>query len=243
MAFLTQFVLFILLIIGLNFFRSHIAHSLQKISYLFFNSPVPGVIFYSIFFLVGVVIHELSHLLTAEILGVRTGAIKIFPEEIKSGSLRMGSVQTVSADPFREAIIGAAPFLVGITLTTAIVSSQFGFLYNFRLDRWPDFITPINILLLYLVFSIANTMYVSKEDQRAWWILPIMFTLAGSMIYVFNLKFTEFLPILLKYLKVINFALIFCLALDLIFSLAVFLTKKAGEQITGRRIFNSDRIS
>lgn len=236
MDLIIHFFLFLVLIFVLNFFRKHIAHSLQKMSYLFFRTSAPGVIFYSIFFLLGVTIHELSHLLTAEVMGIKTGRIRIFPEEIRSGSLKMGSVESVAADPFREALIGAAPFLVGITLITAIVFSQFRQIISLDINNWHLLINPAHLFLLYLIFSISNTMYVSKEDQRAWWILPIVFFLIGSIIYVFNLTFTEFLPVVARYFHLVNLALAICVALDILFTLALLITQKAGEKITGSRV-------
>ena len=236
MSLVVNFSLFLVLIFTLNFFRNHIAHFLQRISLLFFRTPVPGVIFYSIFFLIGVTIHELSHLLTAEILGVRTGRIRIFPEEIKSGNMRLGSVESVAADPFREALIGAAPFLLGLTLITLIVSTQFGYLSSLDFNLWFTSLTPVKVFLLYLLFSITNTMYVSKEDQRAWWILPIVFVLIGATIYVFNIAFTQIFPVIVSYLKIINFALFVCLLLDLIVICALWFGQRVGETFTGTRV-------
>ena len=236
MDLILHFLLFLVLIFVLNFFRKHIAHSLQKLSYLFFRSSAVGVIFYSLFFLLGVTIHELSHLLTAEILGIRTGRIRIFPEEIKSGNLKMGSVESVAADPFREALIGSAPFIVGIALITSIVFSQFGQIVNLDINSWYRLVNPLHLFLLYLIFSISNTMYVSKEDQRAWWILPIIFFLIACIVYVLDLAVTEFLPVFARYFRVINLALVLCVGLDILFTLILLTIEKAGEKITGLKV-------
>lgn len=113
----------------------------------------------------GTVIHELSHLFTAEVLGVHTGKLTLAPESIEKEDIQSGSVQVASSDPFRRTLIGIAPTITGI-ITLSILS--------WYLSHTQQFI--IGIALLYLILTISNTMFTSKEDLKG--VLPVALTLA-----------------------------------------------------------------
>src|SRR5512134_1109534 len=76
---------------------------------------------FSILFLPGVFLHELSHFVIAKILGVRTGKFSIFPQSLPDGRLQLGYVETSKSDVVRDSLIGAAPLIVG-TLVIAYVA-------------------------------------------------------------------------------------------------------------------------
>lgn len=235
---LIQLILFIILIFLLGFFRNHIAAQIQGISLLLFKTRVFGIIFYSIFFLPGVLIHELSHLLVAQLLGVRTGNISIFPQEIKGESVRMGSVQSEQTDPLREILIGSAPFFTGLAIISFIVLFQFGFLLSGIVDiqNLLSQLSFVKIVLLYLIFSIANTMFVSKEDQRGWWFIPLILISIASLFIAFDIKL-DLKELSLNFqalIQTINKALILCLILDIFTILNLSLFLSAISSATGR---------
>ena len=113
----------------------------------------------------GTVIHELSHLFTAEVLGVHTGTLNLAPESIEGEEVQSGSVQVAVTDPFRRTLIGIAPTITGM-VTISILS--------WYLSHTQQFI--IGIALLYLILTISNTMFTSKEDLKG--VLPVAITLA-----------------------------------------------------------------
>ena len=76
---------------------------------------------FSILFLPGVFLHELSHFVMAKILRVRTGKFSIFPRSLPDGRLQLGYVETARSDMLRDSLIGAAPLIVG-TLFVAYVA-------------------------------------------------------------------------------------------------------------------------
>jgi hypothetical protein len=138
---------------------------------------------FSIIFLPGVILHELSHWVMARVLGVRTGTISLIPERTPQGSLRMGFVETSRSDLLRETLIGAAPLLTGGAFVGFAGFSRLG------LDRvWADVITPAGLTLsagfrmvydrpdfwlwFYLIFVISSMMLPSESDRRAW--LPFL---------------------------------------------------------------------
>jgi hypothetical protein len=134
---------------------------------------------FSILFLPGVFLHELSHFVLAKILRVRTGRFSIFPQSLPDGRLQLGYVETVRSDIVRDSLIGAAPLIVG-TLFVAYVAiyhlqmrvlwdvfrnGQFGlFWMGVRaLPRVQDF-----YLWFYLAFAVSSTMMPSESDRHAW---------------------------------------------------------------------------
>src|SRR3989338_10542220 len=75
-----------------------------------------------VFFLLlpGIFLHELAHILMAEILQVPTGELKLTPE-IKDGHLTLGSAQIALTDPLRLTLIGIAPFLAGTAVLWTLI--------------------------------------------------------------------------------------------------------------------------
>lgn len=112
----------------------------------------------------GTVIHELSHLFTAEILGVHTGKLTLTPESIEHDTIQSGSVQIQETDPFRRTIIGIAPTIAGISALTLIA---------WYISRTQP---PVTIFLFYLLLTVSNTMFTSKEDLKG--VLPVALTIA-----------------------------------------------------------------
>ncbi len=124
----------------------------------------------------GTAIHELSHLFTAEILGVRTGKLSLEPESIRTDpstalgtSITSGSVMIAETDPFRRYAIGLAPVFIGILALTAIsyftpglVTSVFSSHITFYQN--PDFYWLL--LVGYCLFAISNTMFSSPADLK-----------------------------------------------------------------------------
>jgi hypothetical protein len=134
---------------------------------------------FSILFLPGVFLHELSHFVVAKLLGVRTGKFSIFPKSLPDGRLQLGYVETARSDVVRDSLIGAAPLIVG-TLFVAYVAiyhlqmrvlwdafrnGQFGlFWLGMRaLPSVQDF-----YLWFYLAFAVSSTMMPSESDRHAW---------------------------------------------------------------------------
>lgn len=121
----------------------------------------------------GTVIHELSHLFTAEVLGVHTGKLTLVPESIEQDNIQSGSVAIASSDPFRRTAIGIAPFVNGVLVLTAL-SWWFGEAMN---NQWLIINKECTIVaILYLILTITNTMFTSKEDMVG--VIPLVGTIA-----------------------------------------------------------------
>ncbi len=142
----------------------------------------------SFLFFPGTVIHELSHLFTAEILGVHTGGLTLAPEGLENPNVRTGSVMISKTDPIRRAIIGIAPLFVGIT-TLTLLSTILPNLYSqTALDFQNNILfSSISIyyllLTLYSLFAISNSMFSSPEDMDGFPGVAIGLSLIGLAAY------------------------------------------------------------
>jgi len=138
----------------------------------------PDVVLYIYFALIlpGVILHELSHWLTAWLLRVPARLPSFGPVRSSSkrgGKVSLGSVQVGKADPLRYSLIGLAPLLIGATVIFLIGTRVLGvdkltaqgldgFLAGLGdLLRVPDF-----WLWLYLIFAVSNAMLPSESDMQ-----------------------------------------------------------------------------
>lgn len=120
----------------------------------------------SIIFFPGTVIHELAHLFTAEILGVQTGKLTLVPESLEGSEVKTGGVMIAQTDPFRRTLIGLAPVSVGVAVLAAL-----SYFIRHALQN-----TLVSGVFFYLLFSISNSMFSSKEDMKG--VIPFTITVA-----------------------------------------------------------------
>lgn len=125
----------------------------------------------------GTVIHELAHLFTAEIFGVRTGKLILTPEAVradasfdKGDDIQVGSVTIGKTGPFRRTIIGLAPLLWGIGAITAVafwLQKLITEIQSVPIDLWVNSPTLyLAFFTVYLLFSISNSLFPSKIDMQ-----------------------------------------------------------------------------
>jgi hypothetical protein len=142
----------------------------------------------------GTVIHELSHLFTAEVLGVRTGKLTLIPESLE-GHIKAGSVEISQTDPFRRYIIGLAPTLIGVP-TLAVISWWINTLIPFVWASvqsgtlFGDSNFYLLIFAAYLLFTISNTMFSSPQDLKDFLPFAITILLFGGALYVAGVRIT-----------------------------------------------------
>lgn len=163
-------VLFLLEITLLFFLSKLLTKSLSKALLTFTKSSKITVNIIAFLFLPGVVVHELSHLLMAGILFVRTGEIEFMPEITKDG-VKLGSVGIVKTDPIRRAIIGFAPVLVGTALVLGLIHfavNSNSIVQTIELNGLLGIaiIAIIIALIFYLLFAVSNTMFSSRADKQ-----------------------------------------------------------------------------
>lgn len=237
--FIFIFLIFILYLVSITF---------QKKVYLFFylitKNKKLSISLMSILLLPGTVVHEVSHMLTAEILGVRTGEFDFMPyKKENSNEIRMGGIKIAKSDPVRRTIIGVAPVFVGLSIITAVFSLQIlpvvktpsSFLNN----NWQYYL--IFGLSSYVLFIISNTMFSSRKDlEQAFYPLLLLIIIVvalqiGGITIKISLKQTtkEFF---LNVLQSLNYTLVATVIIDLIFLSAVKIITALSQKILGREV-------
>jgi len=181
----------IFVLIGLAVLQRRVHYEFQAIILLLTKRVDLTILLFSIVFLPGVFLHEISHFLMAKLLRVPTGKFSILPKPLPGGKLQLGYVETSGTDIGRDALIGFAPLLLGtITIayisffqleilstliTNGKVSLEFGRIIIFQMYNQPDF-----WLWLYLILVISSTMFPSSTDRRSW--LPMIVQFIGIII-------------------------------------------------------------
>lgn len=172
--------LLILEIFGLYLLSKKLTNTLYRVFLMIFRHRRLALPILIVILFPGTVIHELSHLFTAEILGVKTGKLQLAPESIEGEGIQVGSVELVHTDPFRRSVIGLAPFFVGLT-ALFILSSLLPNLWNNSIIAYNQGILFSSLSLYYLLttiyflFAISNTMFSSKEDMKG--VIPVALVL------------------------------------------------------------------
>ena len=178
--------LWLLLILGpLLFLQRRLHLEIQTVFLLITRHRDISLLLFSLLFFPGVLLHELSHYVTARLLGVRAGRFSLIPTPMPDGRLRLGFVETASVDFFRDALIGAAPLLTGGLLVAyagidrlklpllwdSLAYGSMSFNEAFR-----TFSTQADFWLwFYLAFTVSSMMLPSASDRRGW--LPLALVL------------------------------------------------------------------
>lgn len=156
-----------------------VTREIYRFFYQLTNSRGKAAYLFSIFFLIGTFIHEMSHFLMSLILFVKVGQMELIPE-IKEDRLKMGSIPVAQTDPVRRLLIGVAPFIFG---TTFIISLLYFTVYKFNITN-----PLIYILIGYAVFSVANTMFSSKKDLEGTLIFIGLISFITITLYVLGFR-------------------------------------------------------
>ena len=131
----------------------------------------------SILFFPGTVFHELSHFLAATALFLRVRSLNIFPHW-EGKEIRLGSVLYEKRDFVRGVLVGISPIIAGLLF--------FYFVAAFKLFPAKNII--LNIVFLYLIFTVSSMMFSSKRDLvDLIYIFPFLIILYGFY-YIFDLR-------------------------------------------------------
>ena len=239
---------FLLMLVPLVFLQRLLHREIQTVFLIITRSPQLTVGLFSILFLPGVFLHELSHFLMAKLLRVRTGKFSLIPRTLPNGRLQMGYVETERSDVFRDSLVGAAPLIVGSMFVSYVgggklhLDTLWGMYHTYknnamllegirRIPTIPDF-----YLWFYLIFAVSSTMMPSESDRHAWFELaawasiPLalaVFAGAGSWML------THLAPAVDNFLSVVATVFGFSLILQLLILLPVMLTHRLASKITG----------
>lgn len=170
---------FIFMLVPLIVLQRFLHREIQAVFLIATRDPRLTMGLFSILFLPGVFLHELSHFLMAKLLFVRTGRFSIFPQPLPDGRLQLGYVETARSDIVRDSLVGAAPLIVGTLFVAyvAIFHLQLRVLWDlFRNGQLELFWLGIRALpqvqdfylWFYLAFAVSSTMMPSQSDRHAW---------------------------------------------------------------------------
>ena len=181
----------------LAWLQMRLHREVQLFFLLITRHPKLAILLFSLVFLPGVFLHELSHYLAAKLLRVRTGRFSVLPRDKGDGTLQLGFVEISATDPIRESFIGAAPLLAGSVFVSfagisyleldaiwvALVQQGLGEGINelFALFKQPDV-----WLWLYLALAVSSTMFPSSSDRRPMTKLLIGLVLLFGVVLLFG---------------------------------------------------------
>jgi hypothetical protein len=218
----------------------------QGLGLLFTANQQTAMLLHYLLLFPGILLHELSHIVAAALVGVKARDMSLGPKARRGGNIRFGAVTVTKSDPFRESWIGAAPLLSGTVAILLLARWRFG------VESPPPLTTegilqtllsslraPDALLGLYAIFVIGNSMWPSESDRQPWGAVLLFLVLAAGLVYIAGL-----LPQLLVGLKdralsaVTYVALAFGLAVsvDIPFALLILLVEKVGERLLGRHV-------
>lgn len=175
----------LLMLTPLIFLQRLLHREIQAVFFLITHKPDIAVILFAVLFFPGVFIHELSHLVVARLVGVRTGNFSLIPRPLPGGQLRLGYVETSQTDWVRASLIGAAPLIAGGSIVAYNASNQmhltllWNLLQNGQSDLFMMGLKSLPAihyfwLWFYLTFVVSSTMMPSSSDRHAWMPLGII---------------------------------------------------------------------
>jgi hypothetical protein len=181
-------VLFVLELAVLFLLSRALIQSMYTLIFLVTRSRAIAISLVTVILFPGTVIHELSHLFTAEVLGVHTGKLELAPDSIRGEEITTGSVMIAKTGPLRRALIGVAPTVIGVAALSAV--SYFlpnwtkEAIVNINIQQYISL--PIILLLsgLYVLFAISNTMFSSAVDLAGFAGVAIVIILVIGALYL-----------------------------------------------------------
>ncbi|MBS1252056.1 MAG: hypothetical protein MAG451_01092 [Anaerolineales bacterium] len=235
-----SFLWFVVLLIPLVWLQREISGRLLHTGWLVFNHELAAVLLYFLVMLPGILIHEISHLIAATLLGVKAGGLSLRPKVRRDG-LQLGSVQVARTDIVRESLIGLAPLIGGSSAVLLIASLVF----EVPLTDQGDVMThlqyvveniesllqqPNATLWLYLIFAVSNAMLPSPSDRQPWQPLAIFVGIIAAVVLFLNggppQIPDDFVINLARAIDLLALAFAFTLLVDLVFVSAIFLTEQ-----------------
>lgn len=172
-----------------------LARHIQGLLLLLSGSPRLASSAYDMLVLPGVVLHELSHVIVALLLGIRVLRVNLFQLR-QQGDARQGEVVVAKADPLRMSLVGAAPLLGGMCALLLLVR----WLYPPAVGLDRTTLDELGTLLrleggglgatigLYLLVAVANTMFPSAADRQAWWVVGLVLVLALGLLLALGIR-------------------------------------------------------
>ncbi len=253
--------LWLLILVGpLLVLQRSLHRQMQAVLLLITRRVEIALALFSLLFFPGVLLHEASHYIVAALLGVRVGRFSLIPKVVASreprsgfrgpARLQLGYVETTPTDIFRDALIGAAPFVFGGLFVTyaGLARLNLDTLWLSLMNGGPQawlagfdvlFTRPDFWLWFYLTFVVSSTMLPSASDRRAWlplsMILGLLFVIsllvgAGPWLYV------HVAPVFNQALRALAVVMGISAVLHLLLLVPVVLLRQFLSRVTGLKV-------
>jgi hypothetical protein len=240
----------IVTLVPLLFMKRWINQHIQGLGMLLTGDNEAVMFLYFVLLLPGILIHELSHWLTAKLLGVRTGKITLWPSKRQGNQMRMGSVSIAHADPLRSSLIGVAPLISGCLTILIIGQLVLGLgdlgeiLRNREWEQVGESIlahvrAPDFWLWLYLIFAISNAMLPSETDREPWKPVLLFMGLAALISYVAGWAHAVPEPVAnasMIALSYLAYAFSLTVVVDVVFISIMAVLETLVSRLTGKRV-------
>lgn len=237
MSLLTQLLTFAVALAVLIGLGRWIHRQVQIIGLRVTNSSVVAVMLYYLLMFPGIVLHELSHYLTALLLGLQVSKFALGPRR-RRNAIELGSVTVYSGGPMRDSLVGLAPFVTGTAVLLLVTYqvfdvtvlgqawSQAGWsgLRNALAELW-----QVKDVWLwgYVIFVVSNAMTPSPADRQPWLVAGIYLAIALTIAWLLG-----GLPLLDQAVRDTVMGLLQAMTLGFIFSIAVNLAVAAALWLT-----------
>lgn len=166
-----------------------------KVGWLLTRKMQTTTILYYTFFLPGVVLNEVIYWLMAGIVNVRAERVIAWPEAQAIAELKLNFIRLEkNASRVKVAIISIAPLLSGLVLIYLISNNVLNLNLVLAVGRGgtlDDYLAALRLLLatpdiwiwVYLMFTIANTMFPNREVFKGW--RPVVIGLAVAVVAMY----------------------------------------------------------
>lgn len=226
------------------FLQRWLQQHIQGLTFAVTGNPGCAVRALFLILLPGVLLHEFSHWLVANLLGVRTGRIMIGLGKMRGKHFSLGSVTVERTDPIRESLIGLAPFVFGFTTIWVLMGAGFD-LWQFpgiqvAAERiWSTITDPLTWLVLYLVFAVSTSMIPSESDREPWGVIIVFCVAIGGIALLLGWVpriSPEMLQTAQTFLTTLNFILGIIVAVNGALMLCIFVIEWGFGALTQRRV-------
>jgi hypothetical protein len=223
-----------------------LSRHLQGVGLLFSGDQQTALLAHYLALLPGILLHELSHVLAAQLVGVKIRGLSLRPKARRGGSVRFGAVTVTKTDPFRESWIGLAPLLTGTAAILVLAHLQFGVesLPALRLDAVRQVLSnslraPDALIWLYLIFAISNAMWPSESDRQPWRPVFLFLALIAATLFLSGMVpqvLAELERWVLTAVTYLTFAFALAVIVDMPVALSLFVVEKVGERLLHRHV-------
>lgn len=239
-----EIIIFFVLFGVMLFLQRWLQQHIQGLTYAVTGNPGCAVRALFLILLPGVLLHEGSHWLVANLIGVRTGKVSIGLGKMRGKHFSLGSVTVERSDPLRESLIGVAPFIFGLLAVWLWMGFGFGLWTPTEpLQVWDavaaTITDPLTWVALYFVFAVSTSMIPSESDREPWGIIIAIF--AGIGLLAVILGWTPNLtPDLLTFLQTLLTTLIFVFGIIVVvngsLAIVIFILEWGFGAMTQRKV-------